>query len=348
MSEKSLDIRLLFIMQGYLLVNFGGPRAIEEIAPFLRALLTDIDVIHPTFPRPFHHLLFSFIAQRRAKIIAKDYEEIGGKSPIFEETEHLAKLLEGRLNAPVFTFHRYLPSTHKKTLSLMENTPCQKITVFPLFPQFTYATTGSCARFFAKRLSRRVIDKLNWVPSYPTHVAFTSLWRKILEEFLENHHLKEEETFFLFSAHGLPQAFIDEGDPYEKECQLCVKQVMQAFPKICYHLSYQSQFGKEKWIQPYTSSLCQNVLSWHKGKKNILFVPISFTSDHIETLFEVEKIYMPLIKKAALSPFRVPACYSHSTFPDVIMAILEAFSPCHTSLLIRNTYPNNRTGKRVM
>ena len=134
-----------------LLVNFGGPRSLDEISPFLTALLTDRDVIDSKLPNFLHHLLFSRIAKKRAIQVKEDYAKIGGRSPIFEDTEKLAELLATSTGQPIFTFHRYLPSTHAASVTSIEASK-GPIKVFPLFPQFSYATTGSIARWFSHHL----------------------------------------------------------------------------------------------------------------------------------------------------------------------------------------------------
>lgn len=321
-------------MKAYLLVNFGGPRDLKEIAPFLNSLLNDEEVIWPIMPKFLHHLFFSYIAKKRAKTIVHDYEKIGNKSPIYEETEALAKILEKKMGIPIITFHRYLKETHAKTLKLLNSPEFTEIHVFPMFPQFSYATTGSGARFFFENLPRETLNKLKWIKSYPTEMPFVDLWQKILRRFLKNHSLLDKECFFIFSAHGLPKKFISGGDPYEMECQLTVNKVMKGFD-VPFKLAYQSQFGRDQWIGPATLELSRDILNYHQGRKNILFIPISFTSDHIETLFEIEETYMPIIRDKGLNVFRVKAPYSHEDFPDSIAKMLNDFVPFHTSMLVR-------------
>ena len=105
----------------YLIVNFGGPRTLKEVEPFLEALLTDKDVIRTKFPQVFHNLLFGRIARKRAKTVCHDYEKIGGGSPIWTDTEYVASELRHQLQAPVLTFHRYLPSTHASFIEEVES-----------------------------------------------------------------------------------------------------------------------------------------------------------------------------------------------------------------------------------
>lgn len=319
----------------YLIVNFGGPRSLKEIEPFLTSLLTDRDVVRTRLPQVFHNVLFKKIARKRTVKIAHDYEEIGGGSPIFQDTEYVAQKLQERLQAPVLTFHRYLPDTHAESIKAMEKIHGKEVRVFPMFPQFTYATTGSIARFFADHLPQRVLNKLHWVKSYPTHPAFVNVTQQAIREYLQANDLKEEETILLFSAHGVPRIFVDEGDPYEYECHASFTKVMKAFPEAMGRLAYQSKFGPGEWLLPETQRVCEDLELWNDGRKNVVFVPISFTSDHIETLFEIEKLYMPLVEERGLKAYRVPAFNRRPEWIEAIATILEDYTPVATEMLVR-------------
>ena len=323
-------------MKAYLLANFGGPRYREEIEPFLRALLCDRDVIRTKFPNWLHNWFFGRIAKKRALKINEDYEKIGF-SPIYEDTEAMKRALEPALNAPVFTFHRYMPATHADSLLEIENCKAKEICVIPLFPQFCYGTTGSIARFFSTRLSSAAISKLRWIKSYAAHPSFIQAWTERIALFLKERKLREEDTFLFFSAHGVPRSFIDEGDPYEEECKQTVSEVMKNFPNLPGRLAYQSKFGRGEWLRPYTDEECRNVLAWAKERKEIVFVPISFTSDHIETLFEIEELYLPLIRDAGLNAHRCPALNLEANWIFALESIAKQLEVCPNEMLVRKT-----------
>lgn len=190
----------------YLIVNFGGPRDLNEVEEFLVTLLTDQEVIQTPFPPFLHRLLFTRVAKKRTKTITGDYAKIGGKSPIFEDTEAVAAQLRERLNGPVLTFHRYLPKTHAEFLQNMRAIAHhEKIRIFPLFPQFSYATTGSIALWFSKHLPRDLLNKMDWIKSYPAHTAYLRAFAEIIQEELENKKWKEEETILLFLRTVFPK-----------------------------------------------------------------------------------------------------------------------------------------------
>lgn len=308
-----------------ILANFGGPRSLEEIAPFLRSLLTDKEVIRSGLPQPLHNWIFSRAANKRAIKVAHDYESIGGKSPIYEDTETIAEKLRGELGCKILTFHRYIPSTHPAFKNEARKLIEDEILVFPMFPQFSYATTGSIALWFSNCLPE-IASRLRWIKSYPAHPEYIGSFQASIRDFLEKNKLKDEETALLFSAHGLPLKFIEEGDLYKSECQRSFEEIGAAFPKALKKLSFQSKFGPGEWIRPYTDEFCEDVLNWNQGFSNVVFVPLSFTSDHIETLYEVEQLYLPIIRKNGLSAFRCPAL---NLRPDWIRSIAQIIASEH-------------------
>ncbi len=321
-------------MLKYLLVNFGGPRHLDEIGSFLQELLCDRDVIRTRMPRLFHNWLFKRVARKRSLKIRPDYAEIGGKSPIYFDTENLAQALSAKLKAPVLTFHRYLPATHAASLKKIEQS-ASEIRVLPLFPQFCYATTGSIARFFSRHLSSAACNQLRWIKSYAAHPAFTAAYRKRIAHFLDQHRLKEEDTVLLFSAHGIPLSFIAAGDIYESECKQSFKEVLKGFPNALGRLSYQSKFGPEEWLQPYTNEVCEKILEWNEKRTHVVIVPITFTSDHIETLYEIEKLYLPPIRAKNIQAYRCPALNLEPYWIEALAQIAGETNLCDNSMLIR-------------
>jgi ferrochelatase len=320
----------------YLLVNFGGPRDLTEIEEFLIELLTDQEVIRTPFPPFFHKLLFTRVAKKRSKKIAPDYASIGGRSPIFKDTEELARSAGKILHTDVLTFHRYLPKTHAPFLERMESLrDVEQIRVVPMFPQFSYATTGSIALWFAKHLSQEILDKIGWIKSYPGHHSYISAMEKCLRDLLREKGLLEEETVLLFSAHGLPQQFICTGDVYEEECLLSFDLLKSRFPSALCRLSYQSQFGKEEWIRPYTAEVCEKISDWIEGRKNVVVVPLSFTSDHIETLYEIEELYVGLIRKRGLNACRCPALNLREDWVQTVAELFNTPQVLANPMLIR-------------
>jgi len=313
-------------MRTYLLVNFGGPRNLDEIRPFLTELLQDQDVVRTRFPGWLHRRIFARAAKRRAEQVREDYEAIGGKSPIYADTELLAQKLSEKLKAPVLTFHRYLPSTHAESLQAIERCSSSEIRVIPCFPQFCYATTGSIARFFLNNLSASALHKLRWVHSYATHPAYIHAFQQRIREMLSSDHV-----LLLFSAHGIPEAFVSTGDIYATECEQSFRAIAAGFPLAESRLCYQSKFGKGEWLKPYTNELCETLGSGNP----VVVVPLSFTSDHMETLFEIEELYLPKIRAGGRNATRCPALNLEPYWVEALAHIAESSPLTHTQMLVR-------------
>jgi ferrochelatase len=313
-------------MKTYLLVNFGGPRDLGEIRPFLTELLQDQDVVRTRFPSWLHRRIFARAAKRRAEQVRGDYEAIGRKSPIYEDTEVLAQKLSEKLHARVLTFHRYLPSTHAESIRAIEQCSSSEIWVIPCFPQFCYATTGSIARFFLSKLSASALHKLRWIHSYATHAAYISASQQRIREMLPS-----DNVLLLFSAHGIPEAFVSSGDIYETECQQSFRAIAAGFPFAESRLCYQSKFGKGEWLKPYTNEVCASLGSG----KEVVVVPLSFTSDHIETLFEIEELYLPKIRAGGRKATRCPALNLEPYWVEALAHIAESSPLTHTQMLVR-------------
>lgn len=307
----------------------------HEIRPFLTELLTDQDVVRARLPSWIHNRLFRRIAKKRSLKIRKDYAFIGGKSPIYFDTENIREILSQKLKKNIGTFHRYLSATHADSLKQIEASAAKEIRVLPLFPQFSYATTGSSAHFLSKHLSSKTLNKLRWIKSYPAHPSFIEAYQTRIASFLSQENLKEEETALLFSAHGVPQSFIDTGDIYQSECELSFQALSEKFPQSSSFLSYQSKFGPGEWLRPYTDEMCETVLHWSQMKKNIVIIPLTFTSDHIETLFEIERLYLPPIRARGLKAFRCPALNLESYWIDGLQELLKETNLCTTRMLCR-------------
>lgn len=316
------------------LVNFGGPRKLTEIRSFLTELLTDVDVIRTPLPRFFEKWFFKKVAERRVGKIAKDYELIGGRSPLFEDTERLGEMLQAKTGLPVITFHRYLPSTHAHFFDTITGHDAERLIVLPMYPQFSYSTTGSIARFFDTHLPIEILQKMEWVRSYPIHPAYIQSMQQCIREFLQEKQIDEGEAFLFFSAHGLPQEFVDQGDPYQRECQFSHEAIMKGFPKTPSLLAFQSKFGPGEWLKPYTSELSKTPFKWIQNQKHVVFIPLTFTSDHLETLYEVEYTYLPEIRAKGFSADRCPALNHRADWIDALTLLVQT-AAVENHMLIR-------------
>jgi protoporphyrin/coproporphyrin ferrochelatase len=316
------------------IVNFGGPRNLDEVSDFLVALLTDSDVIRTPFPSFIQEPFFRRIAKKRAPKVMKDYEKIGGKSPIFADTEWMASSLSEILQIPTLTFHRYLKSTHEEFLDSLHKVEADEIIVFPMFPQFSYVTTGSIARFFSKHVKKETLQKMLWIDSYPSNEKYIGAFCSLIRDFLQKNGL--QEVTFLFSAHGLPVKYIQQGDPYQKECEATFKAISEEFPQHESFLAYQSKFGRGEWLQPATLDVCTKPHLFLDSKKPVVFIPLSFPSDHIETLFEVEEEYVKPLQALGYSAYRCPALGRREDWLEAVKEIALESKLVQNHTLVRS------------
>lgn len=317
---------------GVIIVNFGGPRNLAEVEPFLISLLTDLDVIRTPFPSWIQKPFFRSIAKKRAKRVSQEYAEIGGKSPIFEDTEWVVEELRKTLQVPVLGFHRYLESTHPLFLEQLYSFKEKEWVVFPLFPQFSYVTAGSVARWFKDHIEKNFLSRMQWVSSYPTDPEYIRAFSHVIEKTIQENSLRD--ATLLFSAHGLPVQYIKEGDPYQIECEASYQALSNLFPSHPNMLAYQSQFGRAKWLEPSTRYVCEHPDNFLDKERPVLFIPLSFSSDHIETLFEVEGYRQQLIE-AGFTAYRCPALGREPKWLEAIEKMIQSSSLVKNQSLIR-------------
>lgn len=325
---------------GVIVANFGGPRSLDEVRGFLNELLCDKDVLQTPLPQFLHTALFSLVAAFRSRRISKEYQHMGGFSPIYGSTEALGNYVRSKLKMPVWCFHRYLAKTHKQfkeQVELMKD--LDEIVVFPLFPQYCKATTGSVAKWFKKHLPHDICQKLRWIPSYSSHPGFIESYSELLQKLLTENDWKQEECTALCSFHGTPKSFYLQGDPYKFECEASFLHLQKKFPKMGFQLAYQSKFGPGEWLRPYTSDICEEAESYFENDKKIILIPLAFTSDHIETLSEMEMLYIQQLRAKGFAALRLDAIDKASKWPEAVLSMIQdAFNgslpTCGNQLLI--------------
>ena len=309
----------------------------QEVRPFLRALLTDQDVLQTRFPSWLHRAIFSRIANRRACRICCEYRELGGGSPLFRDTEALAAELQQHFEGPILTLHRYLPDTHADLRAALVQlaSRVEEIIVIPLFPQFSYTTTGSCARWVSRAIPARLLHRFRWVKSYGSDPLFVAAWQEQIRYKLARLEWELEQTVLLFSAHGIPKRYAEAGDPYAQECQRSMEAICRVFPQAEARLCYQSQFGPEQWLQPYTSALVQTIGEQIPDRRHCLIVPHAFTTDHLETLVEIEDQYLSVLRERGWNAHRVECLQGNQMFVKALAKLAEQTEGCTTQMLIR-------------
>ena len=279
------------------LFNLGAPDKLQSVKPFLFNLFNDRAIID--LPNPFRFFLAKFISQVRHNKAKDIYKQIGGKSPLLENTLLQAKALEKELGSAykVFTCMRYWHPMIEEVKKEIKNYNPQEIILLPLYPQYSTTTTGSSFNQWYERNIFPAIS-ITEISNYPIDEFFiNSIANKL------NFNMKD--TVVLFTAHGLPQSIIDKGDPYQKQIEATVNAILQKVKIDNYSICYQSRVGPKAWIKPYAD---QEIIKYSKQNKNIIVVPVSFVSEHSETLVELDIIYQALaIKNGAKSYKRITA-----------------------------------------
>ncbi len=288
------------------LLNLGGPDSLEGIEPFLKNLFSDPDI----FKIPFGQKWFAkIISKKRAPIVAEQYNKIGGKSPINEWTETQRKMLEAALrkdniNADVFTAMRYWKPLTEETVRKVEDGGYEKIILLPLYPHYSVSTTGSSFNEWKRRYKgdeSKVIFIERFFNDGKYIDALNERIDKTLMKFGES---IRSEVVILFSAHGTPVSMVKKGDPYSREIDETVRLVMKRRnDRREYRLAYQSKVGPVKWLEPSTDKMIETLAA--EGRKHLLVVPISFTSDHIETLFELDIEYRRVAENCGIENYVV-------------------------------------------
>jgi ferrochelatase len=311
---------------GVVLLNLGGPDSLDAVEPFLYNLFCDPDIIDFPGSFLFRKRLAKLISKRRAPMVLRQYEEIGGRSPLKEHTLRQAALLEEKLNqrvpAKVYAAMRYWKPSTDEALDAIERDGVRKVVLLPLYPQFSKATTTSSFTEWERRVKERGLHlDYTLIESYyehPTYIdAFVERVRAGLKRFPAD---VRDNVYILFSAHGTPMKLVRQGDPYSHQIAKTVEAIMGSGQfKQPHTLCYQSKVGPLKWLTPSTPDTIADLAA--KGVKNMLLVPVAFTSDHLETLFELGIEYRRQAKERGVTQYEVTKGLNNS--PKFIDALAQ-------------------------
>ena len=293
---------------GVVLFQLGGPDSLDAIGPFLYNLFCDPDIIDFPFARIARQPLAKLISTTRAKKVAQHYAEIGGRSPILEFTRRQAAALEAELcrdfDARVSIAMRYWHPMTEAAIAEMERFAPSELVLLPLYPQFSKTTTQSSVnewnrRFHANgwRPNVQLVREFYEDPDYID--AVVSAISACLEGHEDLHDLD-----MVFSAHSVPVAVIEAGDPYQRQIERTVELVWERgkWPGRR-HVCYQSKVGASKWLQPSMHATVKRLAA--EGRKHVLVVPISFVSDHVETLHEIDIEHREQARELGIVDYRM-------------------------------------------
>ncbi len=318
------------------LFNLGGPDSLAAVRPFLFNLFNDAAIIGA--PQPVRWLLARFISGRRAPVARAIYEKIGGKSPLLELTRQQAAALEQAVGQTgiaaetrCFIAMRYWHPLTEETVAAVKAWGPDRIVLLPLYPQYAGPTTGSSLRAWeeeARRAGLRTPTKT--LCCWPSEAGMIAAQADLLSAALAE---AGPHARVLFSAHGLPQAVIDKGDPYQAQIERSAAAVVAALGRsdLDWRISYQSRVGPMRWLGPSTDDEIRR--AGEEGKA-LVVLPIAFVSEHSETLVELDLEYGHLAKTCGVPRYvRVPALGCHPAFIGglaglVRRALASDRSPC--------------------
>ena len=347
---------------GVLLLNLGGPEAMQDVEGFLYNLFADPDIIRlPPLLAFLQKPLAFVIAKRRAPKSSAAYESIGGGSPIVRYTEAQARLLESALtdrgfDARCYFAMRYWHPFTEEALEQVQRDGVNTLVVVPLYPQYSISTSGSSLRvlqeLFQQEPGQWSSDRVahTVVPAWYYRKGYVSAMARLIVRELEAFSAAEAArgVHVLFSAHGVPQSYIAAGDPYQRQIEECVRLVSKEVSELLlddrletslsrdlrsslargagavrFHLSFQSRVGPVQWLQPYTEEKLRE-LGEDLGVKNLVVVPVSFVSEHIETLEEIDMEYREVAEHHGITHWRrVPALNTDPLFIQDMAEMVE-------------------------
>lgn len=305
---------------GVVLFNLGGPETLDQVRPFLTNLFSDPDVI--PLPSPLRQTLAWWIAMRRTPIARGYYEQIGGGSPLRRLTAQQAAALEKVLAAHgdfkvVVAMRYWAPFTEDAVDELVASRP-DRVVLLPLYPQYSFATTRSSLGHFDR------VWKTHGFPAIPIatiaqwydHPGYLAAMVERITETLAGIPIGDGSPVHLvYSAHGIPLGLINKGDPYQRQIEAEVQLITARLPEWMnaperVHLGYQSRVGRMKWLEPSMESVLHRL--GRQGVTRMLVVPISFVSDHSETLYEIDILYRDLARMAGITVFARMASLNNS------------------------------------
>jgi protoporphyrin/coproporphyrin ferrochelatase len=297
--------------RGVILFNLGGPETLEDVRPFLHNLFTDPEIIRIKNDSLRRLLAWCIVTLRQRKSRAL-YDQIGGGSPLRKITDGQALALKRQLEARGIRAFSYVgmrcwKPTIEDAINQVHKDGITHLVALPLFPQYSATTTGSCFQYFRAHIEKLGIAKklhVSYINSWhdePRYIeAMATLIERRIAEFDGN---DRKSIHLLYSAHSIPARYVAEGDPYLQQTRQTVELInarLGSFsPSV---LAFQSKLGPVRWLEPSTRKTLERL--GKSGIKRVLAIPVSFVSDHLETLQEMDIVYRRLAVKYGIREFR--------------------------------------------
>lgn len=308
------------------LLNMGGPKTNDDVEDFQKRLFRDPLLIR--FPLSFllQNIFAWLLVTFRLKAVKERYRLIGGGSPIYPSTEAQKAALQKELNRRgrtldvTYCFNYSLPDSDK-TVELLSEANKKYILPLSLYPHYSKATTGSNIHSLKAAIKGRGVPlKLLSLPVYYLHDGYIQGFvDRINEQIGAGESL--DDFYLIFSAHGLPMYFINEGDQYPFQISQTVAKILTRLNRTDrWIVSYQSAVGPFEWLKPGTEDVIEALAK--DGFKKIVIVPVAFVGDHIETICEIDIEYRDFAKKAGIRDYRMSKALE--THPGFIQALADA------------------------
>ena len=320
---------------GVLVAQLGTPQAptARALRPYLRQFLSDPRVID-LHPLRWYPILYLFVLTRRPARSAALYANIWTDegSPLMVHSQAQTRGLQERLGAEyrVVLGMRYGEPSIARAVQSLEQEGIERILVFPMYPQFSCATTGSiydavnraalgrrCPWFFDRK---RQMPALRFVPPYADHPAYINALKQSVAAAVAR--LSWTPDRYLITFHGIPRRYVDEGDPYRRHCEETARQLAAALGLADdeWVSGFQSRFGKEPWLEPYTEEVLARLGG--QGVRRLVAICPGFTADCLETLDEIGREGAEQFSSGGGQQFHlVPCLNDHPAWLDAIAAI---------------------------
>ena len=324
---------------GIILLNLGGPDSLNAVRPFLYNLFSDREIMKlgPLFLQKPLARIISIIRSVKTR---KMYDLIGGRSPINDLTRAQADSLETSLNSssltnrslPVFKVYmgmRYWHPFIKDIVRQIFDDGIRELIVLSLYPHYSMTTTGSAVAEFKRAIEGFPVEssrfKVTYIEQWYDHPLYIDSLAEVIGQGITD--LRGDHFTLLYSAHGLPKSIIEQGDPYLEHIKTTINLTNRRLSEEPYNisglswsLSFQSRTGPVEWLAPSTGQAIEQFSS--EGVKKLLVVPISFVSDHVETLYEIDILFKNLAKQQGIDLKRCRSLNTSEAFIAVLKGLV--------------------------
>jgi len=317
--------------RGVLLFNLGGPERLEDVRPFLHNLFSDPEIIRIKNDS-LRRLLASIIVTLRLRKSRKLYKQIGGGSPLRKITEAQAAALKQQLEAREIQASTYVgmrcwKPTIEDAISRISKEGITHLVALPLFPQYSATTTGSCFKYFREHIEKIGLAgniQVAYVDSWHNEPLYVEAMAGMIEQCSSAFDsVDPSKIHLLYSAHSIPAHYIAEGDPYLQQTRQTVDLINARLGNFSpSNLAFQSKVGPVRWLEPSTRKTLEKL--GKQGIKRVLAIPVSFVSDHLETLQEMDIQYSSLAVKFGIKEFhRAESLNLDPTFIQGLAGIVQ-------------------------